>query len=134
GARSPTTCSRLWAPVRCCSCAASPTWPSSTWRGRGCSRRPSERRRAGRCGMPEAMTEADVRRALEGLPGWTDAGGALRKELRFDGFPAAFAFLTRVALLAERMGHHPGGGPARAVELARAIEGLLGRPPAASTA
>jgi len=102
--------------------------------------------------MPEAMTEADVRRALEGLPGWTDAGGALRKDLRFDGFPAAFAFLTRVALLAERMGHHPdfscsysrvtlelrshdaGGVTARDVELARAIEGLLGRPPAASTA
>lgn len=98
--------------------------------------------------MPQAMSDAEVRQALEALPGWTHAGGALRKELRFSGFSEAFAFLTRVALLAEKRDHHPdfscsysrvtlelsshdaGGVTGRDVELARAIEGLL-QPPAA---
>ncbi len=96
--------------------------------------------------MPKAMTDDEVRRAVSGLPGWEAEGGALTKELRFDGFSAAFAFLTRVAMLAEKLGHHPdftcsysrvrlalrshdaGGVTERDVRLAEAIEALLPAP------
>lgn len=39
--------------------------------------------------------------------GWTEDGGALRRRLTFKNFSEAFAFMTRVALLAEKMNHHP---------------------------
>ena len=47
--------------------------------------------------------------ALESLPGWRAAEGrdALVKSFRFKDFNAAFGFMTRVALLAETMDHHP---------------------------
>jgi 4a-hydroxytetrahydrobiopterin dehydratase len=40
-------------------------------------------------------------------PGWTLADNALRRSFRFADFSAAFAFMTRVALLAEKANHHP---------------------------
>jgi 4a-hydroxytetrahydrobiopterin dehydratase len=43
----------------------------------------------------------------QNLPNWTLAGGKLRRELRFADFVEAFGFMTRVALVAEAMGHHP---------------------------
>jgi 4a-hydroxytetrahydrobiopterin dehydratase len=47
--------------------------------------------------------------ALAGLDGWRAAEGrdALVKSFRFKDFNAAFGFMTRVALLAEKMDHHP---------------------------
>jgi 4a-hydroxytetrahydrobiopterin dehydratase len=39
--------------------------------------------------------------------GWTERQGGLEREFRFADFVHAFAFMTRVALAAERMGHHP---------------------------
>ncbi|HCK84136.1 MAG TPA: 4a-hydroxytetrahydrobiopterin dehydratase [Hyphomonadaceae bacterium] len=47
--------------------------------------------------------------ALAQLPGWTAADGrdAIAKEFRFADFNAAFAFMTRVALHAEKHDHHP---------------------------
>jgi 4a-hydroxytetrahydrobiopterin dehydratase len=47
--------------------------------------------------------------ALAGLPGWSEVHGrdAIRKEFRFKDFNAAFGFMTRVALMAERVDHHP---------------------------
>ena len=47
--------------------------------------------------------------ALEQLPGWTAAEGrdALAKSFRFKDFNAAFGFMTRVALTAEKLNHHP---------------------------
>ena len=39
--------------------------------------------------------------------GWSEAGGTLHRELRFGSFSAAFAFMARVALAAERANHHP---------------------------
>lgn len=39
--------------------------------------------------------------------GWTEAGGKLRRELVFADFSEAWAFMTRVALLAEKHNHHP---------------------------
>src|SRR5690606_18818076 len=46
--------------------------------------------------------------ALARLEGWTlSSDGAIAKSFRFDDFAAAFAFMTRVAFLAEKAGHHP---------------------------
>ncbi|WP_294174514.1 4a-hydroxytetrahydrobiopterin dehydratase [uncultured Sphingomonas sp.] len=39
--------------------------------------------------------------------GWTEQDDALAKSFRFRDFGAAFAFLTRVALHAEKVDHHP---------------------------
>lgn len=43
------------------------------------------------------------------LDGWQAVEGrdAVRKVFRFDDFKTAFAFMTRVALKAEQMNHHP---------------------------
>jgi 4a-hydroxytetrahydrobiopterin dehydratase len=41
------------------------------------------------------------------LPDWTLVNGKLHRELRFADFNEAFGFMSRVALIAETMGHHP---------------------------
>ena len=38
---------------------------------------------------------------------WEERDGALRRTLEFADFSEAFAFMTRVALLAESRNHHP---------------------------
>jgi 4a-hydroxytetrahydrobiopterin dehydratase len=38
---------------------------------------------------------------------WTENNNKLKKSFQFGDFSEAFAFMTRVALLAERMDHHP---------------------------
>lgn len=38
---------------------------------------------------------------------WEERDGALHRSLRFQDFSEAFAFLTRVALHAEKVDHHP---------------------------
>jgi 4a-hydroxytetrahydrobiopterin dehydratase len=38
---------------------------------------------------------------------WRLSDQKLEKELRFPNFVAAFGFMTQVALLAEKLGHHP---------------------------
>ena len=43
----------------------------------------------------------------ESLRDWTEADGRLEREFLFTDFSEAFAFMTRVALLAEKCGHHP---------------------------
>jgi 4a-hydroxytetrahydrobiopterin dehydratase len=48
--------------------------------------------------------------ALKTLPGWSAAEGgrdAIRRAYRFADFNAAFAFMTRAALKAESLDHHP---------------------------
>ncbi|MSP83007.1 MAG: 4a-hydroxytetrahydrobiopterin dehydratase [Alphaproteobacteria bacterium] len=47
--------------------------------------------------------------ALAGLPGWAEVAGrdAIHRSFRFKDFNAAFGFMTRVAMKAERMDHHP---------------------------
>ncbi len=39
--------------------------------------------------------------------GWSLVGGSLHRELTFPDFSAAWAFMNRVALLAEKLDHHP---------------------------
>lgn len=57
----------------------------------------------------EKLTEAEVRSALEGLDGWSlaDGGKAIARTFTFRNFSEAFAFMTRAALAAEKMDHHP---------------------------
>ena len=38
---------------------------------------------------------------------WTEQNNRLKKTFKFKDFSEAFAFMTRVALLAEKMDHHP---------------------------
>lgn len=92
--------------------------------------------------MTEKLTGQARREAMAGLDGWNEVEGrdAIRKDFRFADFNAAFAFMTRVALKAERMDHHPewtnvfnrvdivlsthdaGGVTGRDIELARFID------------
>jgi 4a-hydroxytetrahydrobiopterin dehydratase len=54
--------------------------------------------------------DAGARKGLAArLPGWAPAEGrdALRKTFTFADFNAAFGFMARVALVAEKMDHHP---------------------------
>jgi len=51
----------------------------------------------------------DLRAALKRLPDWRLVEGreAITRKYQFVDFDAAFAFMTRVALLAAKMDHHP---------------------------
>ncbi len=59
--------------------------------------------------MIEKLSPARRRDALADLAGWQEVSGrdAIRKEFKFKDFNAAFGFMGRVALMAERMDHHP---------------------------
>lgn len=95
--------------------------------------------------MVEQLNEAERAAALDRLGEWDfdDARDALTRSFLFADFSEAFAFMTRVALLAEKGDHHPewsnvwnrvdilltthdaGGLSARDVEMAAAIDNLL---------
>jgi len=53
------------------------------------------------------LTEAEIRESLKGLSGWSLQGGKLHREFKFKDFVQAWGFMTRVALHAERLNHHP---------------------------
>lgn len=55
------------------------------------------------------LTDAERDAALAALPDWTlrDDGLAISRRFKFADFSQAFAFMTRVALLAEKVDHHP---------------------------
>lgn len=92
--------------------------------------------------MVDKLGDAARAQLAEELPGWMLEGEHLKRSFRFADFSAAFAFMTRVALLAEKADHHPewfnvwnrvdialtthdaGGLSARDAELARAIDAL----------
>jgi 4a-hydroxytetrahydrobiopterin dehydratase len=59
--------------------------------------------------MPKeaALDEAEVAQRVAALDGWTLADGLLHRELTFSDFSEAFGFMTRVALAAEKLDHHP---------------------------
>lgn len=57
--------------------------------------------------MSEPLDAEAIAAALGALPGWSHQGDALVKRFDFDGFPAAIAFITRIAFDAEAAGHHP---------------------------
>ena len=59
--------------------------------------------------MEEALSEAERADALDGLPEWDFDEGrdAITRTIVFADFIEAFGSMTQVALIAERMNHHP---------------------------
>jgi 4a-hydroxytetrahydrobiopterin dehydratase len=95
--------------------------------------------------MPK-LDEAARAAALKELPQWRDVQGrdVIARKFEFRDFSEAFGFMTRVALLAERMDHHPewmnvykmvdvrltthdvGGLTEKDIRMAKAIDGYAG--------
>ena len=59
--------------------------------------------------MAERLTGAERAKALSGLAGWSELSGrdAIAKSFKFKTFSEAFGFMTRAALVAEKLDHHP---------------------------
>ena len=94
--------------------------------------------------MTAKLNAAERAQALAGLPRWHEVPGrdAIRRQLTFPDFNAAWGFMCRVALAAEKTDHHPewsnvygkveivlsthdaGGLSAKDVALARFIDSL----------
>ena len=53
------------------------------------------------------LAETEIVAELLALNGWTVANGNLHRAFEFKDFSAAFGFMTRVAIAAEKMNHHP---------------------------
>lgn len=53
------------------------------------------------------LTEKEIQEKVPTLPGWQYEAGALVHDYAFADFAAAFAFVVRLALLAEKANHHP---------------------------
>ena len=59
--------------------------------------------------MAEKLTDDDIQTLLADLDGWALSadGLAIEKTFRFKNFNAAFGWMTRTALVAEKIDHHP---------------------------
>lgn len=59
--------------------------------------------------MRKKLSTEELTTKLASLPGWSlrADGGAITRSLQFSDFSAAWAFMSRVALLAEKLDHHP---------------------------
>ena len=55
----------------------------------------------------DLLDDADITSRLEALDGWERHGDKLRREFTFGNFTEAFGFMASVALIAERLFHHP---------------------------
>jgi 4a-hydroxytetrahydrobiopterin dehydratase len=95
--------------------------------------------------MVQQLSEEERADALDQLDEWNfdEARDAITRTFTFDDFTEAFAFMTRVALIAEKADHHPewtnvwnrvdilltthdaGGLSARDVTMAEAIDALV---------
>ncbi len=53
------------------------------------------------------LEQREVDERLDGLRGWAREGDAIRKQFTFADFPAAIAFVNRLAPEAEAADHHP---------------------------
>ena len=56
---------------------------------------------------PKKLSDEEIRAKLESLAGWQVKDGKLHRDFKFDDFGAAFGFMTRAAIVAEKMDHHP---------------------------
>lgn len=95
--------------------------------------------------MVRLLNETERRQGGAAVPDWhyEPKEKAIRREFKFADFSEAFAFMTRVAMLAEKADHHPdwsnvynrvsitltthdaGGLTEKDIALARAIDRLL---------
>ena len=53
------------------------------------------------------LSESEIQTEVVKLSGWKVINGKLNRSLDFDNFVNAFGFMTKVALEAEKMNHHP---------------------------
>lgn len=57
--------------------------------------------------MPvKKLLKKEVEMSLNDLKGWKFLNNGIKKDFLFQDFNEAFAFLTRIALLSEKMNHH----------------------------
>ena len=56
--------------------------------------------------MPK-LNDAELKKAVDALPGWTLTDGMLKKTFKHPSFPEAIVFVNAVAQLAEVANHHP---------------------------
>ena len=59
--------------------------------------------------MSKKLTDGVLMQNLSGLEGWklNDDKTAISRSFKFADFNAAFGFMTRIALKAEQLDHHP---------------------------
>ena len=55
----------------------------------------------------EAMSVEAIDARVKDLKGWSHKAGKLKKNFIFDDFTEAFAFMTQMAIKAEKIDHHP---------------------------
>lgn len=55
----------------------------------------------------QKLSEQDIQQQVAKLEGWKVVGGKVNKTFEFENFVQAFGFMTRVAMEAEKMNHHP---------------------------
>lgn len=53
------------------------------------------------------LSDSDIQSALKDLEGWSLEQGKLQRNFSFTNFIEAFGFLSQVAIMAEKMNHHP---------------------------
>jgi 4a-hydroxytetrahydrobiopterin dehydratase len=93
---------------------------------------------------PAALNETEIAALLAALPEWRQDGPAIARDFSFANFSEAWGFMSRIALIAEKLDHHPnwsnsyrtvhieltthdaGGLTARDRAMAQAIDKLLG--------
>ena len=59
--------------------------------------------------MAEKLDENAIHQEMQKIDGWemVDGKDAITKTFKFKNFSQAWAFMSRVSLLAEKMNHHP---------------------------
>ncbi len=53
------------------------------------------------------LSDSEIQENLAQLSGWNIENGKLHKNFQFQSFVEAFGFMTKTALAAEAMNHHP---------------------------
>jgi len=56
---------------------------------------------------PKILTQQEVEKALERLPGWTYADDKISKEFEFTDFVGSLSFINRMVAFFQEMDHHP---------------------------
>ena len=57
--------------------------------------------------MADKLSDSEIESALTGLDGWALENGKLSRDFKFANFIEAFGFMTRAAIEAEKIDHHP---------------------------
>ncbi|NBW40612.1 4a-hydroxytetrahydrobiopterin dehydratase [bacterium] len=53
------------------------------------------------------LSEASLNEQLKDIPGWSLKDGTLVREFVFSDFIETFAFMTELAIMSEKLNHHP---------------------------